>query len=579
MLKLSLGIIRLVFIIILFSGVFIQNNRGQNFAFPLDIPLILSSNFGELRTDMFHMGLDISTMGETGMNVYAIDSGYLSRIKVETGGYGRALYITHNNGYVSVYGHLLCFQSDIDNYCKNEQYRRKSHIVDLNLNPGIIKIHKGQLIAWSGNAGFTTGPHLHLEIRDAKTQATLNVLKLFSFGIKDTIPPVIEKLWLYRISIDSSEIDQFNPQDFNIVKTDTGLVLSKNPMPDVGEKIAFGIESYDLINKSTHKTGVYDIQMTIDGHLIFEQEINKLSWNDMRYVNSLMDYGHYLQFNEKINRLYIQPGNKLSIYKNVFNNGIINIADTNARVVLIVVRDAALNETRLSFIVKGKVVNNKNVINPSKGKGITMQYNHENCFENDKMKLILPQNSLYENLVFKYRQIPSKPGYYSEIHQISDAKIPLHKSATLLIKPFQVPEKLKSKLLIVNTDEHGKIKWSGGEYKNGYIQASILSFGNFSVSIDTVPPVIKPVKNNIKNDNFTDQEQIQFIVKDNLSGIYTYNGFIDDKWVLFEYEPKDNMLYYEFDPLRLQFNMKHNLSLQVTDRKGNLATYNCTFYK
>ena len=208
-----------------------------------------------------------------------------------------------------------------------------------------------------------------------------------------------------------------------------------------------------------------------------------------------------------------------------------------------------------------------------------MRYDHENYFDNSKMKLILPQNSLYENLVFNYRQIPSKSGYYSEIHQISDRKIPLHKSATLSIKPFQVPDRLKSKLLLVNTDEHGKIKWSGGEYKNGYVQASILSFGNFSVTIDTVSPVINPVKYNIRNNNYNDQDQIQFIIKDDLSGIFTYNGFIDDKWALFEYEPKDNLLYYEFDSQRMKFNMMHTLFLQVTDKKGNLATYNCTFYK
>lgn len=580
MLKFSLYIRRLIVIIaILFAGYFIQNGHGQTYSSPLDIPLVLSSNFGELRPDMFHFGLDITTMGITGLNVYSIDSGYLSRIKVETGGYGRALYITHPNGYVSVYAHLLCFQSEIDSYCKNEQYRRRSQVVDLILNRDVIKIHKGQLIAWSGSAGNTTGPHLHMEIREEKTQTALNILKLFNFGISDTIPPVVEKLWIYSIGDDSSEFGQLKPMEFKVMQSDSGLVLLNSPVPEVSGKIAFGIETYDLLNKSLHKTGVYDIKLTVDGQLIFEQEINKLSWDEMRYVNSLMDYGHYVQYGEKINRLFIQPNNNLRIYKNVVDKGIINIVDTSHRKVQILVRDAALNETKLSFIIKGKSIIKQNSENPVKIAPVIFYYNKENTFENRKIKLNISSNSLYGNLIFNYKQLPSKRGYYSEIHQISNPYIPLHKSATLSVKPFQVPEKLKNKLLLVKVDEYDKIQWCGGEYKNGYIQASILSFGNFSVAIDTIPPIIIPVKNNIKNDNYSDQDQIQFIVKDNLSGINTYNGFIDGKWALFEYEAKENMLYYQFDPQRIQFNMVHTLYLEVTDRKGNVATYISTFYK
>ncbi len=580
MIKFKLNFIRLtVIILLLFAGNIIQITCGQNFVSPVDIPLVLSSNFGELRADMFHFGIDITTNSLTGLNVYAIDSGYVSRIKVESGGYGRALYITHNNGYTSVYAHLLCYNQEIDKYCKEQQYKKRAFSVDLNLEPGLIKIHKGQLIAWSGNAGNTTGPHLHLEIREGNSQATLNILRYFSFDIPDTIPPVLEKLWIYRFEDDSTEIDQYKPLEYRIVQGYDGLKLLNNPEIEIPGKIAFGLEGYDIINKSSHKTGIYEISLIMDNKLIFDQQLNKLDWDEMRYVNSLMDYGLYLKYGDKINRLYIQPNNKLKIYNSVVNNGIININDTISSKFEIIVKDASLNESKLYFTVKGKPGNSKKVINNLSKEDILMHCNKENYFERENIKLLIPQNSLYSNLYFKYKQLPAFQGYLSQIQQIGNSNVPLHKSALLSVKPFNVKENIKSKLLLVNIDEHGKIIWSGGEYKNGFVQAYILFFGKYAVAVDTIPPTITPVTENIKDDNYADFDRIQFIIKDSLSGINKFKGYIDGQWALFEYDAKENLLYYEFDPVRMHYNIKHTIYLDVTDKKGNLATYISTFIK
>lgn len=569
----------LLLLVLFFSGPVVQISQGQNFASPLDIPLVLSSNFGELRTEQFHFGIDIKTNGVTGLNVYAIDSGYLSRIKVEPSGYGRALYITHPNGYMSVYAHLLCFQPEIDRYCKNEQYKKQQFSVDIYLLPGLIKIHKGELIAYSGNAGNTTGPHLHLEVRDNKSQATLNVLRFFNFGIRDTIPPVIEKLYLYHFAQDSSSHIQFKPVEFKVIHGDIGLQLQKNPEVDVPGKFAFGIVAYDLLNYSPNKTGVYDIQLFIDNHLIFEQQMNKLSWNEMHYANSVLDYGHYLKDDEKINRLFVQPNNHLSIYHGVINRGMFDLVDTLTRKVQIRIKDAALNETNLNFTIKGKWMDGTYPTNRIEGNQILMKYNQENNFKNDKLTLVIPQNSLYEDLMFEYSQLPAKKGLFSEIHQIHNRYTPMHKAALLSVKPNKIPEHLRSKLLLINMDEHGKIIWSGGEYKDGYIQAYIRSFGNYAVAIDTIAPIIKPLNKLVKEENYSDQEQIQFTITDNISDIDTYNGYIDGKWVLFEYDAKSRLIYYVFDPMHMNFNKMHTLVINVTDAKGNRGSYRSTFFK
>ena len=144
-----------------------QNSYPQDyFQSPLEIPLILSGTFAELRSNHFHSGLDIKTQQQSGLKVMAAASGFVSRIKVSHFGYGKALYITHPNGYTTVYAHLQNFNPEIDAYIKHRQYKNESYEIELFPKAGELLVNNGDIVAYSGNTGGSGGPHLHFEIRN-----------------------------------------------------------------------------------------------------------------------------------------------------------------------------------------------------------------------------------------------------------------------------------------------------------------------------------------------------------------------------------------------------------------------------
>ena len=548
---------------------------------PLDIPLKLAGSFGEIRLNHLHSGTDFRTLGITGLNVYAIEEGYVSRIKIEPDGYGKAIYITHPNGYVSLYGHLERFRNDIEKYCKNEQYKQSTYSIDVILKPREISIKKGDFIAWSGNTGGTSGPHLHLEIREEKSQDPVNPLLYFQKNISDTIPPVIEKVWIYPLSEKSAINRQFATAYYNVTSSGTKEKLTNELPILVKGDIGFGIQTYDRSDGTTIRSGVYSIDLYENNNLIFQQTVDKYSFSEVRYVNSLIDYEYYIRNQKKINRLYIQPNNHFSIYKQEVNRGIVEVNDTVWYQIRIVVRDAFRNETELNFRLKGDLKSPETKISATEP-GVNEQkmfYQRDNEFQQGNVRVFVPKNALYDDFLFDFSMLPQQRGYYSEFYQIHNRYTPLHKSASLRIKPTHLPERLNDKALLLNLDERGQVLWNGGNYKDGYVTANIRTFGKYVVGVDTIPPTIKLKSRHLKNNNFTRWKRISFTIKDDLSGIKSYNGFVDGHWVLFEYDPKQDLLFYEFDPDRLKFGLKHTLDLKVTDEKNNTGKYHTEFFK
>ena len=553
-----------------------QNNTSVLFASPLDIPLIVSSNFGELRTEQFHFGIDFKTGGKTGLSVHAVDSGYVCRIKVESGGYGRALYIKHPNGYMSVYAHLKGFNDSIGKYCKAEQYKRKSFSLDMVLAPGVLPVRKGEIIAYSGNAGYSFGPHLHFEIRNAKTEETLNVLRWFDFHIQDSIPPIVNTIWIYPMDSSAVINNHYNPIGLPVYK-DTGTFgLINGTVVEAMGQIGIGIQAYDILNGADNKTGVYAISMYVNDSLVFDQCLDSLSFNEMRYVNSVMDYGLFLKTNERINRLFIQPNNLLPIYKNVKNRGILTIEDTLIHNVRICLLDANLNESEIHFQIKGGGITRK-----AEGKSLGQHIDWQTGGDiiRDNMSLHIPPKSIYDDIWFDYSKTNGQRGLYSDIFSLHHPEIPIHQSLLLRIRPKDLPERLRSKAIIVRIDEKNQWIEEGGTYKDNFIQTMIRSFGKFAIAVDTIPPVIHPLFSVKKKMNFSTADQIAFSIKDNLSGIHSFIGKIDGNWALFEYDAKDDLLYYVFDPARMQFGTNHLLKLTVIDGCGNIAHYNLRFFK
>jgi hypothetical protein len=548
-----------------------------NFTPPLGIPLFLAGTFGEIRSNHLHTGTDFRTLGITGLNVYAMEEGYISRIKIEPEGYGKAVYITHPGGYVSMYAHLERLRDDLEKCCKKEQYKQNLFSVDIFLKANEFHVKKGDCIAWSGNSGGTSGPHLHLEIRAAKSQDPLNALLYLNKQIHDTISPIIEKLWIYPLTTNSSVNHQFARMHYSIVATKNYYSVKNEPVLVKGA-IGIGLQAYDRTDVTNIRSGIYSIDLYVNNKLIFEQVVDRVSFSEGRYVNSLIDFEQYIRNHERINRLYLQPNNHFSIYHQVIDHGIINFTDTSTKSIVIRVKDVKGNESLLSFKLKGDLTPPKQ-IKPEQinSEMQPMDYEKDNLFQHEKVRLFLPKNALYDNLLFEYSTLPGK-NYYSEIHRIHNPYTPLHKSASLSIKATNLPVILHSKALLLNLDEKGTIQWSGGSFKDGFVVSNIRTFGNYTISIDTVAPTIK-FNNTLQNTDFTNWKRIAFTIKDNLSGIKSYQGFIDGQWVCFNYDPKQDLVYHEFDQEQVQFNHKHKLELVVTDEKNNVAKYHIEFFK
>jgi hypothetical protein len=546
------------------------------FISPVVIPLSLSANFGELRADHFHSGIDVRTQGVTGKEVLAAASGYVYRISVSPGGFGKALYIRHPSGYSTVYGHLDRFTPEIEEYVISRQYEEKSYMVTLWPPKERFRYEQGDMIAYSGNSGSSSGPHLHYEIRKSDDEVPVNPL-LFEFGIKDDIRPVIETLVIYPEG-KKTMINNRNKQLKINVNGDSGNYrISANNQISISGPAGFGFKAYDLLNGSYNKCSVYLIELKIDNIPVFNYKMDSFSFNESRYVNSHIDYETLQREKTYIERAFILPNDKLNAYGNVINNGIFNFADEKKHNVELIVSDIHNNRSVLSFTVKSvPAVSSENQAKSDENNPVMMPYNRNNKFVSNNLTVNIPSGALYDTLYFEFKRSAGNPLMFSDIYQIHNIYTPLHKSYNISIKPDRIPEGKQSKMLIIQlADEIRKVPLST-TWNNGYLSANTNTFGTFCIGIDTVPPLISH-NGFASGANLTGRSNMKIKITDELSGIKTYEPLIDGEWALFEYDQKNDILTYNFDPKRIQKGAKHNLVLKVTDNRDNLSIYKCEF--
>lgn len=571
--KQILLVIAILFSTHTYSQYIFSNNKYPlvDFRTPLDIvPPALSGSFGELRGNHFHSGMDYRTNQREGYPVYAIADGYISRLRVQNSGFGLALYLIHPNGYTSVYGHLQRFGPKIAQQVKAIQYQKKSYEIDEFRNAQFIPVRKGDLIAYTGNSGSSGGPHLHFEIRDTKTEATINP-QLFGLDIPDNIPPVIHAMYVYRLN--NKPFNESVPKQYFQVAGAAGKYnLNKVTTINLGGEVGFGVITTDRHNGASGTNGVYSIELELDGQLVYTSALERFSFENSKGINSHIDYPTYMNTKKSIQKSFVDPGNPLKIYYNLVKNGRITFDDGKLHQMKYTITDSKGNKSTLAFKVQANA--NATIDTPEpKTAGLNFAYNVVNEFNNDDVKVIIPKGSLYDNLNFTYRQNP-KPtvNAYSTIHNIHNKLTPLHTGFELWIKADSALYEYKDKAVVVNSDRVSQ----GGYFENGYMKAKPRNFGGFFIAIDTVAPTIIPI-NITDGKSMAGISKMSFKIRDNLSGIKSFNGFIDGKWVLMEFDAKSATLWHTFDEGTAPG--KHTLELIVIDMKDNSKNYSITFYK
>jgi hypothetical protein len=542
---------------------------------PVDVPLSLTGNFAELRSNHFHSGIDFSTHGKQGCPVYATADGYVSRIKVSPYGFGKAIYINHPNGTSSVYAHLKSFISPISDFVKVAQYNRESFSLDTIIQAELFQFSQGDIIAMSGNSGSSGGPHLHFEIRDTKSERPQNPLKYIP-GIKDDMNPPIVAIYLYPLSENSHVNAKKERLRRETVYYNNRYHLKKNKSIKVFGNIGIGVQALDYLNASWSKCGIYESKLIINKDTIFSFSLNSFSFAQSRYLNAHVDYEEKLKNKHWVHKLYKLPGNKLDIYNQTLNNGVFNFENDSIYKIEVLVSDAYGNVSKVDFKLEGDELLQPPVTDYFYSR--LFIYSRENFFEADNLKLKMTDNSLYEDLKFVYDCGQKPEGCFSDIHHVHNIYTPVHKTFSLAVKPDSLPDSLTTKALIVAIDgENGAKSSAGGSYKDGWVHTRIRNFGSFAVSVDTIPPSIKPLSIS-KGKVLTEKGRIRFKIHDDLSGIKSYRVEIDGKWILFEYDAKSNLIYYNFDDDKIKKGGKHILNLIVEDYKENKTEYNAMFF-
>ncbi|WP_102406499.1 M23 family metallopeptidase [Parabacteroides bouchesdurhonensis] len=538
--------------------------KAQELRAPLDLPILLSGNFGELRSNHFHSGIDFKTQGVEGKPVHAVQEGYVSRISVSPWGYGNGLYLTHPDGTTTVYGHLQKFSKKIANYVKEQQYLQESFNVNLTLTPDIFPIEKGEIVAFSGNTGSSGGPHLHFEVRNTKTEEVVDPLEFFKNKITDTRPPKIQEIMIYPMPGKGIVNSSSKKQELKLVTAKNGKQAITGKLEAWGE-IGLAIKAYDYMDNTTNIYGVKEIVLQADSQTIFHSCLDMYAFDESRYLNSFTDYETWKDKRSFYMKSFIEPGNRLRFIASE-NRGILTINEPREYHLIYKLSDIFGNTTQLSIWIKGK---EQIIPQPNMEGAELFHWGSDNRFGAKGIRLTIPKGNLYDDLLFRY-SVKEDSTALSATHILHNHPVPLHKAGQLSIRLQSDTLNNKQQYGIIRL-QNGRASWIGGTYKNGWINADIKELGNYAIRQDSQAPTITP----INKETWISKQIISFRLSDNLSGVQSYKGTIDGEYALFEMNNK-SVISYHFDKERLQPG-KHLLELTVTDACDNLTFYSYTF--
>jgi hypothetical protein len=556
----------LIVLFLLGTSALSQNNIPSDyFSNPLDIPLILSGSFGELRSNHFHSGLDIKTQQREGMPVYAPADGYVKRVKLAHYGYGKAMYIQHPNGYSTVYAHLKDYAGAIDKYVKKKQYEKETYEIELFPLRTELKVAKGDIIGYTGNTGSSGGPHLHYEIRDSSSRP-MNPL-LFGIEVPDTKNPIVNSIFAYPMGSSAHVNTSEKRVKLRLRRQKDGSLKSENV--SAYGKIGFGISSDDQQNGASNKNGVYQIKTTFNGEEKFDIRFEKFSFGETRYLNRYIDYKYFKENKQRIQKLFREKNNPLSIIHSEIENGYVTIEENFTSLYTIEIFDYKGNKTIVHIPIMGV----KNVIPKTKLNNNSEDYVYANevtSIRKGKFNVYLPSNSLYEDTSLDIQVRGDTLLLHRDI-------VPIHKNITISVDASNYSTKDKNKLFLGRLNFKGDPIFNLTYRKGDKLQARTRTFGTYMLILDTTSPKIKA--SNFKTDSWISKNKtLQVKVVDDLSGISSYKATLNGKFILMEYNFKKDVLTYDFSD-EITDVTENNFKLIVKDNVGNSATFEANFFR
>ena len=556
----------LLTIFFLYASIINSQNSGD---YPLEIPIILSGTFGELRPNHFHAGIDIKTKGTEGFKVYSIGDGYVSRIQITHGGYGKALYIKHDNGQTSVYAHLQKFSPKIEKIVKEIQYSKESYTFRTYPSKDEIRISEKELIGFSGNTGRSFGPHLHYELRD-ELDRPINPMAFKNYSVKDTIPPVVLGLYYKLIPENSISGSNSSFNELKLKKISNNLFIS-DTLKTSGP-VGFGINSFDRMNNTWNKMGLSNIKTSIDGNEIFNMDLNSFSYDEWRHINTFIDYPYYKNKKIKIQKLYIEEFNRLDMYKRSLGDGVVKIDETNVTY-LYSVKLFDYNKNQSEILVPIQWEKQNELSNRKLDFENMFKVNKDSAynFKFSGAKVSIEKNSFYTDKIIQIFE-------ENNLLHIDKDSIPLLKGITIKMDVSRYNDSIRNRTYIARIGENKKSSFVSSKKEENYVIAKVNNLGDFVIKIDSIKPNVSVIDIS-DNQWISNRKNLSIKISDNESGVKNYRGTINDKWILLEYNPMKGILTYDFNDNVNRDDAKNVLEIKIEDNVGNEKKLIKTFYR
>ncbi|MDF2159349.1 M23 family metallopeptidase [Algoriphagus sp. CAU 1675] len=582
----------------------------------------LSGNFSELRPNHFHTGLDYKFGGVEGEPIYAAADGWIHRIKISSFGYGNVIYIKHPTGHITLYGHLRNFNPKLQKYMVEKMYEAKANELEYYPEPGEIPIKKGERIADGGNTGNSGGPHLHFEIRDSLDRAMDPLL--FGFPeILDRTPPTPQIVAIVPLEVDSRVNGKF--QRLEITPQAVGNNYRLPSTIKISGKVGLEFRGFDQLDGASNRNGFPYFELReADSLVLFNLKVDKVDFN---YTRQFLLHTHQNRFT----KLYHQENLKFEyLHPNLPETGYLELEAGTKKEYTLELSDAYGNRRRILFSLEGEELNHQVADGPAPtraqveyiGKilkikapnshlgGLARFYVGANSYEmlpayqdaqsrtylwdmrfgipeevdicselvNPKVNAFIPVgwDQLYaeKGVQIRFEESTLLDPLYLRVEETgssSNPRLNLNDPNEYLFSSMEVLWDVsgytgnRQKTHVYQLGNRERKSFVGGIWEDGSIRFKTRNFGTFVLAEDAVKPTVTPVRIN--------SSEIRFTIRDNLSGIQSFEAMIDGKWVLMRYEHKRALIWSE----KLDEQpFKGPVILKVTDLAGNVTEWKGT---